>query len=351
MKKLRIGYWPLTQSMNSAGDRRRLLFWATARGHTITTDLTQKVDVVVASENCDFNSGFFLKNRKPIVFDLVDAYLSPLSRKDDYARGLAKRVSRQLSGGLKPFSQHVSDFCEIANAVLCSSIEQEELVKRYNANTHVVLDSHDEIPFIRPRKPNVDTPPINRIMWEGQPATIRGVREISSVLYELAQNRKIEFDFVTDKTYFKHLNRYFQRNTLDLLQKDLSRIANSINLISWTPENLLSSANKGCVSMIPIDLSVPMQKLKPENRLLIMWRLGLPCLTSASPAYSRVALKAGVNSICYDINAWLVNFQLLLNDPVFAYQEVVRGQEYLLENHNRKLLLEKWDNAIESVID
>ena len=350
MKNLRIGYWPLTHSMDSAGDRRRLLFWVAARGHSITTDLTQRVDVIVASENCDFNSSVFLKNKAPIVFDLVDAYLSPLNSTDDYGRGIAKKVLGQISGDMKPFSQHIGDFCKRSTAVVCSSIEQEELVKRYNSNTHVILDSHDEIPFIKPKKANSVTAPSGRVLWEGQPATIRGVREISSVLCSLAQSQKLEFDFVTDEKYFKFLNKYCQRDTLALLRRDLKCVSDSINLIPWTPENLLSSANSSYVSMIPIDLSVPMQRLKPENRLLIMWRLGLPCLTSASPAYSRVAIKAGVNVVCANLDAWLKNFQLLFDDPVFAYQEVVRGQEYLLENHNRSVLLEKWDRAIESVV-
>lgn len=102
--------------------------------------------------------------------------------------------------------------------------------------------------------------------------------------------------------------------------------------------------------MIPIDLTVPMQKLKPENRLLIMWRLGLPCLTSPSPAYTRVSNIAGVKAVCDSPDAWLENFSNLLSNPTFAYEEVLRGQNYLRENHNRELLLDKWDQAIESVI-
>ena len=79
MTKLKIGYWPLSKRMDSAGDRRRLIFWAEARGHSIVTDLSSKVDVIVASENADFNSSFFEKKNTPIIFDLVDAYLSPLN--------------------------------------------------------------------------------------------------------------------------------------------------------------------------------------------------------------------------------------------------------------------------------
>mgnify|MGYP007014893013 CR=1 FL=1 len=63
MRKLKVGYWPLSQSLNSAGDRRRLKYWADARGHSVVTNLSQKVDILVASENSDFNSPYFEKNK------------------------------------------------------------------------------------------------------------------------------------------------------------------------------------------------------------------------------------------------------------------------------------------------
>ena len=96
VRKLRIGYWPLSQTLLAAGDRRRLIFWANARGHEIVRDLHQKVDVIVASENSDFNSPYFNQKSTPIIFDLIDAYLSPLNPYDDFARGLAKRLSGQI---------------------------------------------------------------------------------------------------------------------------------------------------------------------------------------------------------------------------------------------------------------
>jgi hypothetical protein len=102
--------------------------------------------------------------------------------------------------------------------------------------------------------------------------------------------------------------------------------------------------------MIPVDLSIPMQRLKPENRLLIMWRLGLPCLTSSSPAYLRVMSKAGTTGICILDEDWKTNFERLLNDRSFAYDEVKRGQTYLRENHTSSILLNKWDEAIASAL-
>ncbi len=350
MSKLKIGYWPLSQSLNSAGDRRRLIFWAKARGHSVVTDLSKSVDVIVASENSDFNSSLFFQRQIPVIFDLVDAYLSPLNAFDDLGRGCAKRISRQISGRIKPFSHHVRDFCTNSSAVICSSIEQEALIKNFNSNTHVILDSHDEIPLIEPKPPLIQRSSERRILWEGQPATIRGVRSISRTLSRLSEQNDLHFNFVTDENYFLLLNKYVQKQTMDLLKRDLGQVADLARIIPWTSDNLVAHAQSSTAAMIPIDLSVPMQKLKPENRLLIMWRLGLPCLTSPSPAYARVARQAGVTAICENPQQWFENFSRLLNDPEFAYGEIVSGQNYLRENHNRTILLNKWDLAIESVM-
>jgi hypothetical protein len=350
MRSLRIGYWPLSPSLKSAGDRRRLVFWARVRGHTIVTDLDQKVDVVVASENSDFNSKYFTQRGVPVIFDLVDAYLSPRNSIDDIARGIAKGFSGQISGHLKPFSNHVRDFCIKANSVICSSVEQEALIAPYNLNTHVILDSHEELPFLDPPIYPNNAKNEHRILWEGQPATIRGIKSISRALSEVSNSIQFELDFVTDIKFFQLLNKYVERDTMKVLEKDLGQIANLANIIPWSPNNLVKSAKNSDLALIPLDLSVPIQNLKPENRLLIMWRLGIPCLTSPSPAYARVARQSGASVVCDSLSNWSVSIKRLLNDSNFAHNEIVMGQNYLREYHTRGILLKKWDLAFESVI-
>jgi hypothetical protein len=350
VKKLRIGYWPLSPSLSAPGDRRRLVHWANARGHTIVTDLNTSVDLIVASENADFNSSYFFKNSTPIILDLVDAYLSPSSTAQDIGRGFMKFSSGRLSGTIKPFSSHIADFCKRSNAVICSSVEQEELIKPYTKNTHVILDSHEEIPFSDPRKIETVATSIPRILWEGQPATLAGIKTIAPALLELSNENSLHFDFVTDEKYFLIMNRYFERSTLELLHQFLGQIRNQTRIIPWSANNLAESARKSSMAIIPIDLSVPMQRLKPENRLLIMWRLGLPCLTSASPAYSRVSRLAGVEVVCSSIKDWKESFNRVLDDSNYGHEQVLAGQQYLRDNHNDALLLSKWDVAVDSVM-
>jgi len=350
MSKLRIGYSPLSQDLTSAGDRRRLVFWANNRGHTIITNLKQKVDVIVASENSDFNSPVFTKSAVPIIFDLVDAYLSPLNPIDDLARGIGKKLSGQITGMTRPFSHHIQEFCRQSSAVLCSSIEQQDVIQKLNRNCHVILDSHEEIPFSKFSISSYEPNSVKRILWEGQPATIRGVKGISPIFSALTKIFDLKLDFVTDEEYFMYLNRYIRRSTLSLLKSDLKKISSKVNIVPWTPENLLISARMSSIAIIPINLSIPIQMLKPENRLLIMWRLGLPCLTSPSPAYVRASSRAGVNAVSYSTEDWFENFVHILSDPDYARSQVTLGQKYLLENHTKDILLEKWDRAFESVL-
>ena len=287
--------------------------------------MNTKVDVIVASENSDFNSKYFESTKTPIVFDLVDAYLSPQNVFEDLVRGVLKQITGQITGDLKPFSRHIRDFCMKADAVVCSSIEQEQLIKNYNINTHVILDSHDEIPLVTPGRDSLGMFPFRQLLWEGKPATLGGVNTIYSSLNEIAKAAPISMRFVTDESYFMIANKYLNRRSSAILKKHSKQNLQQMKI-------------------------VPMQRLKPENRLLIMWRLGLPCLTSETPAYKRVAIKAGVEVVCQDSKHWVESISRFLSDSKYALNQVSSGQTYIHENHSSKVILEKWDHAINSAL-
>jgi hypothetical protein len=182
------------------------------------------------------------------------------------------------------------------------------------------------------------------------PATIKGVAQIAEAVNTIGRQTKIELAFVTDEKYFLLLNKYIQRNTASLLSNIFKNASSSSKVIPWSIKNLVEQALISDVAVIPIDLSKPIQYLKPENRLLIMWRLGLPCLTSPSPAYMRVAEKAKVNSICTTPNEWQGKIAEILENQDYAEENATLGQAYLKEFHNTDLLLERWDRAFESVL-
>ena len=122
MRKLKIGYVPFSKDFSSPGDRRRVVFWANARGHSLTTNLDDNVDLILLSEKSDFVYERNSKRKIPVIFDLIDGYLSPNSFTEDFVRGVAKSLDGSMSGRIKPYSLHVRDMCLDASAVICSSV-------------------------------------------------------------------------------------------------------------------------------------------------------------------------------------------------------------------------------------
>lgn len=349
MKKLRIGYVPNSKKLDAPGDRRRIVFWAKARGHEIVTNLDDKFDVLVLSERSDL--GFFV-NRKikaPIIFDLVDGYLARESLAKDWFRGTSKVVTRQLSGLPRPFTQFVQDMCITASAVICSSPEQSELISKHSKNVHVILDSHDEIPWLEFQR-NGDEFKTNRnLLWEGLPVTLGGIKTISQPLIHEIREYGTGIKFVTDQEYYRLLGQYFPASTGKLLSNLLGPMSRDTELISWNIENLVSSAKLSRAAIIPVMISNKLQYFKPENRLLIMWRLALPTIVSATPSYTRVSNISGSDIVSKDNSEWAEKLTLLHNQD-YAEDLVRRGQDYLKTNHTKEILLLKWDNAFQSVL-
>ena len=349
MKTLRIGYVPNSKKLDAPGDRRRIVFWAKARGHEIVTNLDDKFDVLVLSERSDL--GFFV-NRKikaPIIFDLVDGYLARESLAKDWFRGTSKVVTRQLSGLPRPFTQFVQDMCITASAVICSSPEQSELISKHSKNVHVILDSHDEIPWLE-FQGNGDKFKTNRnLLWEGLPVTLGGIKNLSQPLIHENREYGTGIKFVTDQEYYRLLGQYFPASTGKLLSNLLGPMSRDTELISWNVENLVSSAKLSRAAIIPVMLSNKLQYFKPENRLLIMWKLALPTIVSATPSYRRVSNISGSDIVSKDNSEWAEKLTLLHNQD-YAEDLVRRGQDYLKTNHTKEILLLKWDNAFESVL-
>jgi hypothetical protein len=347
MKKLKIGYFPLSSDLSAPGDRRRLVFWAKSRGHTIILNEDKGVDVVFLSEKADLGAFARDKVSPPIILDLVDAYLAPVNSMEDLARGVSKYVSGDIAGFPRKFTRIVEKICERSSAVICSSPEQRELILPYSNNVHVILDSHAEFPTLPPRKPNKHESP--HLLWEGMPATIRGISQVLEAISESKLKNLVDLEFVTDLSYFVFHGKYFERDTQSLISKLLKNSEVQSTLKPWSNKNLITAAQRASLGVIPINLEHPLQFFKPENRLLIMWRLGLPCLTSASPAYSRVSSLAGVDACCDSVSDWVEKIELINSSLEFAHENAILGQDYVKNFHNSDILLEKWDQAFASV--
>ena len=49
----------------------------------------------------------------------------------------------------------------------------------------------------------------------------------------------------------------------------------------------------------------PMMVGKPENKLLLLWRMALPVLVSSTPAYQKVMIRANQDNFINKESEWL----------------------------------------------
>lgn len=346
MAILRIGYSSQVADMSHPADRRRLVYWAKQRGHVIIQNLTSPVDVIVLSGRSNFAKVSEYREKAPVVIDLIDGYLKNDNPLVDLARGLGKIGTGQLSGKPRKYSAALSQAISQANATICASEEQRKPIKELTSNSHVILDFHEEFPFL-PFSERVSRR--NQLLWEGQAFTANGLKSLESVLLRISQKTPIALSVVTDLEAPRILGQFGRRNTLDRIGNLPLVLGQDFKLTSWSIPNVVCEAQNSLISIIPLDPKNVLNPLKPENRLLIMWRLGLPCLVTPTLAYERVMREADILSVCETEVDWQNKLEELISMPSIRREIVEKGQTYIRKKHNAVDTLARWDEAIESV--
>jgi hypothetical protein len=335
MKRLRIGIFPFSQDFGHPADRRRLVSWAKKRNHELCLNKSKGVDLIFISEACDFlkESSFI---GPPKVFDLIDGYLSPQNLVTDLLRGSSKALVGQHKTYPRFYRSILTETCSNVDLVICSSEEQKSTILPFNPRVEVILDNHSEFPFLRFN--SEASSERFSLFWEGTTHTLRALEKMVNNVHL----NDVELNIVTDLKHPLVLGKYFKQDVAKRLTKS---IGNS-NFVSWSVENVVRSASRSSLAILPLEQSDNLQLFKPENRLLIMFRLGLPSLTSDIYSYRRVEKAIGSQVVCRNYVDWLTTINSFKENLDLMEYQVSKGQEYLLETHTEEILFEKWDKVI-----
>jgi hypothetical protein len=100
------------------------------------------------------------------------------------------------------------------------------------------------------------------------------------------------------------------------------------------------------LAVIPLDKRKGIMWNKPENKLLFFWQLGLPAITSPSPAYKRVMNDAGINMNADSKEEWLKKIREYKNMKDKA--ALLTGMKnYISSHHTKELLINQWKKIFE----
>jgi glycosyltransferase involved in cell wall biosynthesis len=341
LNKLRIGYVPYSVDLSRPGDRRRFCYYA--RKRNITFEIAKpygNYDLVIVTEWGDLSVwSRYKKGKAKMVYDFIDSYLSiPRYDLKGIFRGLAKFIARQSRYPQLNYWRAIEEMCRRSDAVICTTEEQREDILKFCDNVHIILDFHGNV--VR-----YSSGDIFNFIWEGLPGNIRSLYEISEVLRQLSSKYKIALHIVTDLEYYKYLGRYVRQKTSKITLK----LFDNIHLYAWD-ENSCSSIITGCdLAIIPLSMNDPLVAGKPENKLLLFWRMGMPTVVSATPAYQRAMRQCGLPMACRTKNEWLEILEKYIKDKVVRQDAGERGRKFCENQYNEEGMLAQWDEVLESV--
>ncbi len=347
--RLTLAYDPLSRDLTHAYDRRRVVWWARQRGISLNQVSDGDSGVVFLHSQSDLPRWVARKRQQPeirLAIDLVDGYLmAEPSLLEDYGRSAVRMVNRDFSRTTSRYTSWLRRAAEVADVVICSSPEQAAFLQTLNGNVHPILDWHGELPLL-PSHERRQQSIGGSIFWEGQSATLKHLIDLAGPLQRASCELPLQLNVVTDPRVPMIGPRTLGPSSSRLLDKAFSDSNVEIAFYRWTPRNVEDVAASCDFAVLPISSQDSFARAKPENRLLIAWRLGLPCLTSDTPAYSRVMADAEVEGTCHDAEDWESVLLAYARDRDLRTANIGGGQAYLARNHSDAQLLARWDSAL-----
>lgn len=347
LSQLRIGYVPLGCNLDKPGDRRRFVYYAESRNLSFEIAVpTEKYDVVVVSQGADLSVwGEYDKGGAKIIYDFIDSYLAvPRNSIKGRLRGLAKYFSGQSRYLRINHWKALESMCIRADAVICTTQEQAEDISRFCSNVHIILDIHSTV--VRSVKSDYQAGEVFNLVWEGIADNVYAFENIRNVFAKLQTRRKVALHLITDLEFRRYLGRYGKTQTGNIAHG----LCENVYLYEWN-EQMCSTIISACdLAIIPIDLSDPLVRGKPENKLVLFWRMGVPAVTSATPAYEQAMSKAGLQMACHDESEWVETLESYMSDESSRRSAGMAGRRLVESDYCEEVILRKWDKVFSSVL-
>jgi hypothetical protein len=347
LREARIGYGGYSADFRHPGDRRRFSAYAAQK------DLAYEgaradgdYDLVLVTHNSDLTGWTRRKrqagDRLKLVFELVDSYFVQRSPVRRFLKG-ATRYVRGPDSRLSPdFLKTLQRACEAADAVVCSTDEQRETILRYNSNVHLSFDYFGD--DLGAPKQDYSRGEKLRLVWEGQAVTLPNLTRLTGPLNELRD--RIELTVVTDPYWRRWV---ISGRGTPVLEK-LRDLKCPVVFHPWERETFSDRIVACDLAIIPIDRDDPMARGKPENKLVLLWQLGMPVLTSSTPAYERAMAAAGLDLTCGDMSQWTERLERMIAAPAGELERIARqGRTCATTAYSKERFQAAFDATFESI--
>ena len=344
-----IKYDSYSHDLSHIADRRRAAIWIDKIDFSCEDGNVRNQDVVVVTPMSKLRKYIEPKSSVKVVLDMVDGYLvEDTSAFKDYARQLDRVGVLEFFKNPSRFSKSIARLCKACDLVTVGSEEQASTVRALNPNVFPIWDCHDE--FGSPREPLCKEKVSNfNIFWEGLSVTLFHFEECMSELREFILKTDSTLHIVTNSEHYRFGNKFFKIPTEQLIAEIFKGLESRVIFHPWSIPKVREVASECDFGLIPLLEGDKFARLKPENKLMIYWRFGLPTLFSDSPSYLRVSKELGLSDFSVAKGKWGEKLSWLANDLVGQGGRISSATEMLRENHNEKAILAKWQKAFQTL--
>jgi len=348
LQKLRIGYVPYRDDFTAPGDKRRFVYYAKSRNISFEiAKPSKKYDVVILSQRADLSvwSEYDIGGAK-IIYDFIDSYLSiPKNNFKARLRGLAKYLSGQSRYLRINHWKALEAMCTRADAVICSTQEQAESILPFCSNVSIILDVHSTVTNMV--KTDYHAGKVFNLVWEGLASNVDSFSNLKNVLLKLQSKYKIALHLITDLEFRQYLGLYGNKQTASIVRD----LCSNVYLYQWnehTCANIICSCD---LAIIPINLNDMLAKGKPENKLILFWRMGMPTITSATSAYDRAMNAIGFPMTCHTEDDWFYTIEQYIGNEEARRIAGLKGKEFAETEYSETKILQQWDTLFNSLLE
>lgn len=337
-----IGYAPYSNNLTAPGDRRRFLFYARSRNLQFEiADSTKLYDIVYITSSANISSWISYKQKNKntkLIFEMVDAYMLYDNLIWNLGRGIYRFLQKRENKIFFYYNNIYKRIFEIADAVVCNTQIQKDYILKYNQNVHISLDYFDEDITSKKIKYTTNKPYI--LVWEGLSYTVKNLLILKSVLEKC---KNVHLKIITNREIPGIWN--FKRKTEDLFKN----CSFSYQIIPWELNTFAHEISQADLAIIPIDKKNKLQFNKPENKLILFWKIGIPVLTTDTPAYKKVFTAINYNLICSEDKDWIDKINLFKDGKINIDEHMKIVNMYLTIHHSKDKILENWDKIFISI--
>lgn len=342
-------YDSYSADLTQIADRRRIGLWVHKQDFEVFDSSGNPINIQIIQP---FTDPFFIKRidaQTRIVLDMVDGYLIDTpSLPLDYARYFLRSSKIPALIHPKRFSKSLQKICTLVDMVVVASDEQAELVRPFNKNIRIIRDSHDELGQPLPIKELSKNSNLD-IFWEGLGFTLIHFDDVATDLGKFLLSTNSTLHLVTNETFPRFAGKFGRIDARRKIKDMFGPAASRIVVHPWSERTVSEIAAKCDFGIIPINHLNRFAQLKPENKLLIYWRLGLQTLFSDTPSYVRLAEEVGVPEYSVKSGEWATKLEEILEARGYLSRNMPKAQEYLLRFHSENVILGQWKEALNSL--